>query len=246
VTLTGPGPYRLAPAKCRGKALTIRAREGCRARIDRQDTESSAWDALIWGDRDVRLIGLDLMGGEEVAPLACVEGASLTLTDCSLRSHGPGPAVTLRKGSSLRLEHVRIEAAAQGVAVEVGPTMTQVTLNDTNVLVRNVEGAALLLWSPEPSDATGALELRRCEIDAGRIVALRGLAGRADADVASCRLTFVGALVSIDNCRDRSDWRTHLRWRAADVIHVTNGPYLRHDGRALAWDEPAWARLTGR
>src|SRR5207249_699430 len=156
------------------------------------------WDPLFWGDRGVRLVGLDLTGGEGVAPLACVEGASLTLTDCTLRGHGPGPLVTLRKGSSLRLERARLEAASQGVAVEVGPGLTQLTLSESSVKVRSVEGAALLLWSPEPAEGTVALRLRRCQFDAGRVVALRGLTGRADAEATSCRFTFARALVSID------------------------------------------------
>jgi hypothetical protein len=74
-------------------------------------------------------------------------------------------------------------------------------------------------------------------------VALRGLGGRVDGEASSCRLTFVTALASVDNCKDRADWRAHLRWKEEDVTHSTTGPYLRHDGRPLAWDESAWAKL---
>jgi hypothetical protein len=246
ITLRGSTPLRTPPVFCHGKSLTIRSAKGTRVRIERGDSTPSPWDALIWGDRAIHLIDLDLSGGDSTAPVIAVEGGRLTVTGCSLKGAGEGPLVALRMGRSLAIERTRFESRAQGIAVEVGTEPIELWCRESSIKVRNPIGAAIVLWSSEPTDASLTMRLNDTEIDSGRVVALRALGGRVSVESVSCRLAFTEALVSLDACRDRSDWRSHLSWSGRDNRHTSRGSFLRLDGRSLAWDEKALGRLNER
>jgi hypothetical protein len=248
ITLEGPGPFRTSPLLRKGKALTLRAAPGDRPRIERLAARESAWDALIASDRDLRLEGLDLGDDDDdqVVPLISMERARLTLSGCRLRSRTSGPLVALRQVACARLERCRVHGRAQGVAIErAAGQPTHLEVIDSKVIVRDVTGVAILLWTGEGADCPpSTIELTRSELDAGRILACRGFGGPVRVFADGSRFTFHQGLINIDACPERLSWRGKLAWRESGNRYRASGAWVRIDGRpAPVWDEASWRRL---
>jgi hypothetical protein len=250
VVLRGPGPFRTAPLSLAGKALTLQAGPGPRPRLERADTEERPWEALLSSDRPLTVRGLSLRAGaaEEqgpgVAPLVCVEGATLFLADCRLESAGRGPLFTLRRGTGLRLENSRLEAEALAASVEVGPERAcRVELADCRVHVRNPAGAALSLWSAERHAAVD-LRLRGNTITAGRVVACRAPDGPLRIVAVGNRFSFHAGVLSYDGGADPDGWRRRTSWQGQDNRYDGAGAWLRLEGRpGPVRDRAGWRRL---
>jgi hypothetical protein len=195
------GKVRSLPVRVAGKSLTVRG-EGPGARLVRVPDETTRWEPLLWSDRPLILVGLELSGhGNDRVPLVTVEGDSLVLRDCKLAMPAHVPAVALRRGHELRLERCTLTASAQGLAVEVDQPC-RVGLTDSNFTVADPVGALLLAWSAETSSAAIELDLRRSRIDTGRVLACRGLAGQVHVSTRGSRLQVRQARVSFAGLRD--------------------------------------------
>jgi hypothetical protein len=245
LVLHGPGPYQLRPTIWHGKSLTLRGDGESRLRVERADAAGLEWEALLSGEGDVVLQGLEVAGGDGVdraVPLVAVSGGKLTVRDCKLTGRTAGPLVALRRGKSLRLERCEVDALAQAVAVEQAAERgVDVTLSDSRLHVRNVTGVALLLWADEARQAPpGRVEMRGCRVEAGRVLACRALGGQLDVRAEQCRFVFHQALLSLDAC---PDGQRLLKWRERGNAHTAAGAWFRLDGRPTVWDEAGWRRL---
>ena len=248
LVLSGRGPHRLRPASWRGKSLTLRGEGKDRPRIERIDGAGLAWEALLAVEGDLTLEGLELSGGagaDRVAPAVTVSHGSLVLRDCRITGATGGPLVALRCGRALRLERCEIDAHAQGLAVEQAPgRAVDLTLTHTRVRVREVTGAAVLVWSPEAAPAPpGTVVLRRCRVEAGRALACRSLGGKLHVRSEGCHFVFHQALLSLDACTEQHRWTSRLIWRETGNEYRTNGAWIRLDGQPAVWDEASWRRL---
>lgn len=234
-----------------GKRLTLRATAGSRPILQRVQRDD--WDALLHADRDLTLEGIELRDAADdgpPAPLVSVSGGRLLLRRCSLEQHGTAPAVLVRRGAGLLLEDCTIQARAQAAAVqppEGSPCLVE--LRRGRVRVAEAGGAALLLWGTD-TDRPGAVTvaLEGGEIEAGRILALRGVAGRVEVNASACGLTFRTALVSLDGYPDESDWRSVLGWRGSAVRYRPGSGWLRLKGQTVIRSEGEWllASASGR
>lgn len=173
------GTLRSRPARVVGKALTIRGAPGGRAALQRLPSEDGRWEPLLWSDRPLVVERLQLLGGDEdVAPLVCVEGASLALRGCKLVMPAPGPAVVLRRGQELHLEGCELDVGGQGLSVELAGQPCRVVVQNSRVAVRARRGPLLVAWAGE-TGASAALdvELTGSRVEAGRVLACQGVAG---------------------------------------------------------------------
>ncbi|MBY0231877.1 MAG: hypothetical protein K2W96_21555, partial [Gemmataceae bacterium] len=216
VVLHGEGPFLADGLWMEG---TIRAAQGSAPRLE---AGPNGWEPMLAGN--LALMGLSLTGGEGPAPLVESRG-TLLLVECALRGKREGPLVSLRRGSSLRLERCRIDAARQALSVEPpdsGPCAVE--LRSTAVHVRDQGGTALLAWRGErgPS-ARVRLSIHEGSLRAGRIAALRYASASVRAK--GTRLAFSQALASIDG-GDRSS----LRWQEEETVRE-GVAVLRVDGR---------------
>jgi hypothetical protein len=249
LVLHGRGPHLFRPAAWRGAALTLRAAGKERPRLERLDEAGSQWEALLSCAGDLVLEGLELAGGsaaDRVAPVVTVSEGTLLMRDCRVEGHLGGPLVALRRGRAVRLERTTLSARAQALAVEQAPGRgVQVSLTDSQVRVRDRTGVAVLLWAAEPAPASpGSVTLRRCGVEAGRILACRALSGKLAIEAEDCRFVFHQALVSLDACPERHAWPRWLAWRPGRNDYRAHGPWVRLDGRPAVWDEPSWRRLS--
>ena len=182
---------------------------------------------------------------DSTAPLVHVEGGRLRLVDCRLEQRGRSPALALRRGSALTLERCEVQAAAQAVAVELAGAC-QVRAADSHLIVREPDGAALLLWCPE-WDATASAEvtLTRCDATAGRVIACRAVGGEVRIAANNNKLAFRRALASFDGYRRADDWRRVLRYGGRDNRHdPAGGAWVRVEGKPInVWSEPTWLAL---
>jgi serine/threonine-protein kinase len=246
--LHGRGPHRLRPVAWRGRSLTLRAGGKERPRLERLDAPGSEWEALLSCAGDLVLEGLELSGGsgtDRVVPVVTVSEGSLHLRDCRVEGQTGGPLVALRRGRAVRLERSTIDARAQAVAVEQAPGRgIEVSLTDCRLHVRDRTGAALLVWATEAAPAPAAtVQLRRCRIEAGRVLACRALGGTMRVQAEDCRIVFHQALLSLDACPERHAWTRWLEWRPGRNEYLAHGPWVRLDGRPAVWDEANWRRV---
>jgi hypothetical protein len=242
------GRHLLPRLALAGKALTLQAAPGARPVLVRSG-HARAWDALVASDRDLTLAGLELHGGAAdgpPVPLVAVEGARLTLRDCTLVQRGPAPAVSLRQGPQLTLERCRVTALAQALAVEApAGRECRAAVRGGEVRVKDATGAALLVWAREASPpAAVEVEVAGAAVRAGRVLACRALAGPVRLQATDSRLAFHQALVSFDGYRGGDAWRRAFTWHGRHNRYEPGGAWLRLEGRAgPAWDERAFERL---
>jgi hypothetical protein len=244
VVLHGPGRARTPPLAWQGKALTLRAAPGGRPVLELAAPEHP-WQALLCGDSDLTLEGLELRHAlpREAGPLVCVEGAALRLTDCGLYSAAGGPLVVSRGGRELALRGCRLDAGAVGVSAEVGGPC-RVTLEGNTVTVREPSGVALSLWSAELSAPAAAdVRLARNTCSAGRVAAFRGLTGPLALTAQGNHFCFREGVLSFDHY-EAGGWRRTTTWRGRDNRFDGTGAWLRVEGRpAPVRDLAGWQRL---
>jgi hypothetical protein len=247
LVLHGRGPHRLRPIAWRGRSLTLRGAGKEVPRIERIDAEGLDWDALLSGEGDVVLDRLELSGGssaDRVAPVVMVSGGALKMRNCRVEGRTAGPLLALRRGRSLRLMYCEIDAQAQGIAIEQATGRgVDVTLQDSRLRVRDVTGAALLVWAGEAAPATaGTIALRRCRFEAGRTLACRALGGKLHVQTEQCRFVFHQALLSLDACPERHDWPSQVSWAERGNEYRAGTAWVRLDGQPTVWNESGWRR----
>jgi hypothetical protein len=212
------GTVKSAPVRVAGKALTLRGVAGSRPVIERQAGTEERWDALLSSDRALTIEGLELRGTpSDLAPLVCVEGASLCLRDCKVHMPAGGPATALRGGTQLRLLGCELNAGRQAVAVEVMERPCSILARDCRVRVSDAAGVVMLAWSErERTSASVACDLRNCDVEAGRLLACRSVAGPVRVEAIGSRLDLRQQRVSYAGYRDR-DSRPTVPWRETDA-----------------------------
>jgi hypothetical protein len=236
LTLHGTGPFRTAPLSCAGKALTLRAAPGARPRLERADAPERPWEALLAGDRDLALEGVDLHAPASSGawPLVCVEGASLRLRGCRLSSDAAGgaPLVSLCLGRELRLSDCRLEVGALAVSVQVGERPCQVNLKGCTVRAGAPSGAALSLWSSaEHAPAPVDVNLEGNALEAGRLIACRSVLAPVRIDAADNELAFGEGLFSFAGYPGGDGWRRFTTWQGRENRYRGGGAWVRVDGR---------------
>jgi hypothetical protein len=247
VTMAVTGEVPTPPLTLRGKSLTLRAAPGCRPRLVLRPP-SAPWQGLLTTDRALTLEGIDLGGGEAVqdaaAPLVTCTGPGLHLVGCNLQTAGPAPAVLLRGGGELTLRRCRIETAAAAVSVEaVAVPLCRITLEDNTV--RAADGAAVSVWATEgAAPAAVRIVLERNNLEACRIVALRGLGAPVEVTARDNVLRFREAVLALTGY-PRDSWRRLAIWQGSGNRHHGGGAWLTLEGAAIAGDGSSWCRLWG-
>jgi hypothetical protein len=172
--------------------VTIRGVPGSRAVIERVPDAEAVWEPLLSSDRDLTLEGVELRGtSQDLAPLASVEGANLTLRGCELTMLGSGPAVTVRSGRRLALEGCVVKTAGQALGVEMTGRPCRVDVRDCRVDVRDPIGLFLFAWSgTQGPTAPLDVQLTGSNVRAGRGLAVRGLKGPVSVEARGGRLFF--------------------------------------------------------
>jgi hypothetical protein len=234
ITLVSGRTFRTGPLDLRGKALTVRAAHGVRPCLE--PAPGHSWEALLTGDRDLRLDGLDLCAPPEGEgrPLVCVEGGVLRLRDCRLRSPHRAPLVVLRRGAAAYLRDCRLDAEAVAVSAEVGGRPCRLELKKCSLRVGADSGVALSLWSGEEEEAVGVeVELADNACSCGRVLALRAVPGPVRVRAAGNELNFREALISYDGYRDPAAARRGTSWQEGGNRHRPSGPWVRVNGRAV-------------
>ncbi|MGL4551159.1 MAG: PilZ domain-containing protein, partial [Gemmataceae bacterium] len=199
-----------------GKGLTFRGVPGTGAAIERQADADAAWEPLLCSDRALTVEGVDLTGSpRDVAPLACVEGATLALRGCTLTMPGTGPGLTLRHGQNLTLERCDLTAAGQGLAVEVKGRPCRVDVRDSRVEVRGDTGLFLLAWCAAPGPPAALdVTLTGSAVSAGRGFGFRSAAGPVAVTVRGGRLSLRHARLSFAGYRGVAE-QPAVTWRDA-------------------------------
>lgn len=184
IILSGPGPFVTSPLCWQGKALTLRAANGTRPRLELRSNDDP-WQALLQTDRALTLEGLELALAEDksrkrtqqATPLIRCAGAPLSLSNCRLFGGADGAVLVARNPGAVIVRNCRIDAGAVGVSVEVGQGgSVRLHIEKTKLTVRDPSGAALSLWAAELRQATPvALELHDNTLDCGCLAVLRDL-----------------------------------------------------------------------
>jgi hypothetical protein len=145
----------------------------------------------------------------------------------------------------VRLERCTVDAQAQGLAVEQAPGRgVDLAISDSRLNVRDVTGAAVVVWAAVPLPASpGAVVLRRCRVEAGRALACRALGGKLRVEAERCRFVFHQALLSLDVCPAQHRWTSRLLWRDSGNDYQASAAWVRLDGRPTVWDRAGWRRL---
>ncbi len=207
------GTVRAHRVRIAGKSLALRGVAGTRPTIARLADRESVWEPLVWSDRALVIDGVRLRGTrEDIGPLACVEGAELSLLGCEIDMPAEGPAVSVRKGTALLLDRCTLEAGGQALSVEVaGPC--RVSVQGCKAGVRAANGAFLSAWADKAvTPAPVHVEMRGSEIRAGRALACRGIAGPVTVGVAGNTLAIRGPLVSWAGY-PAADGRPEVTWQ---------------------------------
>ncbi len=233
VSVHGSGPFVTASLNCRGKALTVRAAQGVRPRLERKPTGDPS-RALFHTDRALTLEGLDLVVADN-APMICCEGAPLHLTDCRLTTGADGVAVIARAASEVVVCGCRIDAGAVGLSVEAGQgSMCRVHVRESRITIRAKMGVALSLWASEvPQPTPVELELEGNTIQAGRTAALRALPAGLAIRARGNRFTFHTALLSYTGYADPDAWRRNTAWAGGDNAYEGPPSWLWVEGQPV-------------
>src|SRR6185437_7317074 len=234
VTIRGSGPFRSPPLSLQGKALTVRAAEGVRPRLEMKPGDDP-WQALFHTDRPLTLEGLDLAIAGTVpdahrshgGSLICCAGASVQLIDCRLTTAPDNVAIIARNVGEILVRRCRIDAGSVGVSVEVGRNSTcRLRVLESRLSVREASGAALSLWAPEVSQPTAVdLQLQENTIHAGRMAAFQMLPAGLTIEANGNRFTFGTALLSFSGYQDGETCQRNLIWHEADNSY--DGPASR-------------------
>ncbi|MFO0878321.1 MAG: serine/threonine-protein kinase [Gemmataceae bacterium] len=236
VVLVPPGRHRLPPIQIRDRRLTLRAAGG---KVLLVRTAPMNWVPFLHSNRDLTLEGIDLQGVPAEgapAPLIEVESGRLSLRRCNLHQSCAAPALSLRQGSALTLEHSSITALGQAIAVQVPEAAPcQVHLQECQVRVRESGGLALLLWSSDfhPLPSTQVV-LERCRVRAGRVVACRSLNTQVGLSAQQSHLVFLQGFVCLDGLPTGETGKGRLCWRGERNTIEAGGPWIRLDGRAVS------------
>jgi hypothetical protein len=234
VTLYGSRPFRTAPLRLGGKALTLRGAPGVRPCLE--SVPGPSWDALLESDRNLTLDGIDLCAPQPAdgRPLVCVEGAVLRLRGCRLSSAHREPLVLLRQATAVRLTDCRLDAGAVAVSVEVGARSCRIDVKKCRLQVRDASGAALSLWAGEEEPAFPVeVELAGNICSCGRVLALRAVPGPVRVRAADNAFQFRDALISYDGYRDPAAARRGTIWQEGVNRHQVRAPGVGVSGRPL-------------
>ncbi len=237
------GRHLIPPIHLRGRKLTLRGAAGSRPVLVR--AHQSSWDALVQSDRALILEHLELQAGDSEtypAPLIAVDSAELSLRDCVLNQRSTAPAISFRRGAKLCLDHTKIVAREQGVAIEASPNVQpSIQLHSSELLVREATGPGVLLWATEGSQII-RLQMKQSKVRAGRILVGRSLSAPIQFTALESQFIFHQALVSLDD--SQLAWPDHLVWKSSGNRYEATGAWLRVDGQpGPAFDEATFAQL---
>ena len=242
MTIRAAGPFLSPPLSWQGKALTLRAAEGVRPRLELKPNDDP-WQALFRTDRALTLEGLDLDIAGDSAPahrshagsLIYCTGAPLHLIDCKLTTGSSSVAIIARNVSAIEVRGCRIDAGSVGLSVEVGRDATcRLCIVKSQLTVRESSGAALSLWAPEVSQTTAIeLILQGNTIHAGRMAAQQALPAGLTIEAHGNRFQVGKALLSFSGYRDRAACQRSLVWRQADNSYEGPASWLWINGQAV-------------
>lgn len=216
ITVHTSGPFVTPPLSWSGKALTLRAAEGTRPRLELRASDEP-WQALLQSDRALTLEGLELAEVTDSSwkpsrpqtPLIRCTHAPLYLTNCWLRSASDGTAIVARNPSEIIVRGCGIEAGSVSLSVEVGQAgSARIRIENTRLIVRGNAGTALSLWAAEIRRTTlVTLELDGNTIECDRFASLRDLPATLWITARDNRFLFRTALLGYSGFADRDAWR---------------------------------------
>lgn len=222
ITVRAPGPFLMPPLSWNGKALTLRAAEGTRPRLELTAC-AEPWQGLLQTDRALTLEGLELAEVSAQSPqrsrtplIRCTH-SSLYLTNCRLQSKSDGATLVVRNPRAIIVRGCDIESGAVGFAIEVGQTDSAcIRIENTRLSVCDAAGIALSLWAVELRQATPIeLELNGNTIECGRLAALRDLPASLHITARDNRFHYRTALLSYSGFAERDAWRDTV-WQGED------------------------------
>jgi hypothetical protein len=186
ITLHHAGPYEVKSLHCT-QPLTLRAAPGVHPVLLRRN--APAREPMLQTTAELRLEGI------------------------TFRDEADTPTLWLRKAACLSLHRCTIESRRQAVHLELpdtGPLALE--LSDCEVCVHQREGAVLFACHAETTPASALrLQLRRCTLSAGRILALQVTDVPVWVEETACRLHYRQDRVSCGTCpdfpEDRVQWQ---------------------------------------
>src|SRR5262249_10262649 len=153
IVLQAEGPFQTGPVDCRGRALTIKAREGVRPKIELLGA-GQPWQPLFCADRPLQLQGLELScarsgssfrtGG--VVHLVYSKGAPVTLIGCRLLASGYSAPLVCREAIRLEVRDCTVVAHSAALCVESGERSVDMNVVGSTLQVEEKRGAALAVW----------------------------------------------------------------------------------------------------
>jgi hypothetical protein len=172
-----PRNVQLRPSWIRGKRLTIQAAEGTSPVLERAKSNEREWEAMLSSNQDLVLQGLTLRGSkDDLSSLVYVEKGSLHLQSCQVSMPARTPGIVLCEAGKLTIENSTLHAEVQALAVEATGQTCRIHVRDSQFRIRQRLGALALLWGREGATAYPVeVQLHRCKVECGRILACRSL-----------------------------------------------------------------------
>lgn len=148
----------------------------------------------------------------------------------------------------MQFRDCRLTVGALAVCLETGDGGdTALEITRTEMTVASAGGAALSVWSREgqrPVDVR--LDLEGNTIQAGRILAVRGVLGRAALTAHGNAFTFRQALLSFAGLPGGDAWRAMLCWEGQDNAYRGGPHWLTVEGTPVVEGSlDAWQAVWG-
>jgi serine/threonine-protein kinase len=200
ITISGDGPFTIAPLSVTGKALTLRAAPGARPSLRRRGP-SVAWQSLLASDRPLALEGIELRQDTAGAPshLVYVSGGSLRLSNCRVAAPHQSAPVVARGVALVELRDCQLVAGRLALCVEAtSGAPCQLVLSGNTIAVEDADAAAVSVWAADRRVGPVSIDLEGNEMHGARILSLRELAGGATVTRRNNRFVFGEALLCVD------------------------------------------------